>query len=257
MRAVVPLNNTTVAEGGNAKPFPDGFKILANVVPTNKDGHSIVERPYASTGENSVIPALAIRFRASDENPLGAGRNYFADVPLARELKSTGGGKFPDGTPAFFYFQFFRALGYDVDAPEGFQPPEDPDLLGRQVLLVLGVDKDNEGNDRNIVKFINPAEGIPVNAPIVKTNVAAAAAPGWKPAGAPGVAAAPAAAAWTPPPAAGAAAWTPPPAQAVAVVPPAAGWTPPQATAPAAWSPDAADVASAQVLSGAVAGQGF
>jgi hypothetical protein len=233
---VIPFNDTVVVEGGggNGALFPSGWKVLASVLPTQKDGTSIVKRPYSKDGENSGIICLAVRFRVSEDQK-GKGRNFFADVPLARNLKSTGGGKFPKGTPAYFFFQFFRALGYNVDAPEGFKLPADQAIMGEYVELVLNYEPARNGNEaRNVVGFINKANGIPDNTALEGAAAKLAAEPRSAPAaGAPAPQQAPAAPGWTP----GAA----PAAQA-----PQAYTPPPAAGPPSGWSPTQSDVQAAQ-----------
>jgi hypothetical protein len=196
---VIESNDTTVAEGGNSTPLPVGTKVLASLLPTNKEGTSIVKRPLAKQGENSAIWALAARFRIDDGQP-GAGRNLFADIPLARNLKSTSNGKYPAGTPAFFFFQFFRALGFDLDNGLPFTLPDDHALMGQKFELVLGIDDSDPAYEpRNRVQFINKASGIPNNVGLkpyvgrvggaTAGRVAPAAQPGWTPGGIPAAAA--------------------------------------------------------------------
>jgi hypothetical protein len=232
---IIPFNDTVVTEGGNGALFPSGWKVLASVLPTTKDGSSIVKRPYAREGENSGITCLGVRFRVSEGQP-GTGRNFFADVPLARNLKSTGNGKFPKGTPAYFFFQFFRALGYNVDAPEGFKLPADQVLMGQEVELVLNYEPAKNGNEaRNVVGFINKAAGIPNNTALEAAAAKMAAEPRSAPAaGAPEQQQqAPAAPGWTP-------------GAAPAAQPPQA-YTPPPATGPpSGWTPTQSDVQQAQ-----------
>ena len=236
--APVGMNNTVVKEGGgNAAPLPDGTKLLVSILQTKKEGAPVIlKRPYSKDAPNNTVTALAIRFAADAANERGAGRNFFVDVPWARNLKSTGGGKHPDGTPAYLYFQLFRALGYNVD-PEAtaenptrtFAYPGDHALLGEQVEIVLGIEAANgEYEARNSVKFINKATGVPNNSALfAKADANPAAATGGAPQAAP--AAAP-------------------------------GWTPggaAPAVAPAGWSP-AADVApAAQQAVAAGAAKGF
>ncbi|MET4703086.1 hypothetical protein [Frigoribacterium sp. UYMn621] len=236
---VIPFNNTVVAEGGGGSGalFPSGWKVLATVLPTTKDGTSITKRPYAREGVNAAITCLGVRFRIADGQK-GQGRNLFADVPLARNLKSTGNGKFPDGTPAYFFFQFFRSLGYNVDAPEGFKLPADQELMGKEVELVLNYEAASNGNEaRNVVGFINKAAGIPNNTALQAAADKLAAEARNAPAAGGGQPAQQAAAptGWTPgtTPAAQ-------PAQAPVQAPPAAAGPPP------GWTPNASDVQAAQ-----------
>lgn len=237
--APIRMNNTVVSEGGNAKPFPEGYKVLARILQTKKEGPAYIEkRPYAKEGDNNSITALAIRFEFI-EGQAGQGRNEFVDVPWARNLNTTSNGKYPEGTPAYFYFQLFRSLGYNVDVektqenPEGlFAYPGDHALLGQIVELVLGIEdevlnpqtKEVVYPERNRVAFINKANGFPDNKVVLAAaekraqaqpgvaKATAAAAPGWKPESAPAVTATPPAQGWTPPPAQGA--WSPAPADA-------------------------------------------
>ena len=223
----IPFNDTVVAEGGGSSvPFPTGWKVLATVLPTKKDGSSIEKRPYAREGANSAITCLGVRFRVADDQK-GAGRNLFADVPLARNLKSTGNGKFPQGTPAYFFFQYFRALGYNVDAPEGFKLPADREQMGKEVELVLTYEPASDGNEaRNVVGFINKPNGIPSNVALEAAAAKLAAEVRVAPAGTQASAAQQAPTGWTPgatPAARPAQAFTPPPAAG-----PPAGWTPSQ-----------------------------
>lgn len=258
-------DNTTVAAGGGGRALPDGTKVLARIVPTRKDGTSIEEVTYSKEGPNSTIPTLNIRFEASRENTLGAGRNFFARVPLARKLNTDGGGKYPDGVPAFNFFGLTRALGLDPDDPNGLDFPDDRDLFGREVELVLGVeakrdleagaDPNDLANCENTVKFINEANGVPKN-PVAAQRTDTRAPGGYTPPGVnrnpqqqqqqaqqPG---------WTPPGVAQQQQQQQPPAQQqVQQQPPQqqAGWTPPQAQQQpqgGPWTPAPADQAYAQ-----------
>lgn len=166
---VIPADPTVVvSEGGSARPLPDGTKVLATILPTRKDGAAIEKRPFANTGVNSKITALSVRFRIAEGQP-GANRNVFATIPLAR--------KFASGKTVFSFYGFFRALGYNVDGD--FAYPGDRELMGSEIELVLGIEQDNKGEDRNNVKFFNAPNGIPTN-----TATPAArqpAAPAWTP----------------------------------------------------------------------------
>ncbi|WP_406245817.1 hypothetical protein ACI7YT_12315 [Microbacterium sp. M] len=179
---VIAFDGTTVEEGGNAKPLPDGTKVLVTIVPTRKDSPSIEKRPFAKQGPNAGITALAVQLRIS-EGQRGTNRRVFSNVPLARQIFSS---KKNAPVPAYDFFGFFRALGYDVDAPEGFRLPADRELLGKSLEVVLGIEVDQEGNERNNVKFFNKANGIPAQS-AASAPAATSAAP-----------AAVSAAAWTP-----------------------------------------------------------
>lgn len=168
---VIPFDNTTV-KGGDYGVLPEGTKVLVTVLPTRKDISYIEKGPYAQQGANTGITALRVRFRVSD-GQRGQGRNIFDNIPLSRTFAS--------GKPAYSFFGFFRALGYDVDAPEGFHLPPDHDLLGEEVELVLGVKQNAKGEDVNFPRFYNKANGIPANtaAPASKPKAA------WHPGNAP------------------------------------------------------------------------
>lgn len=157
--------------------LPDNTKVLATIVPTEKDSTSIKKVPFANQGQNADIPALNVRFRIAD-GQRGQGRNVFARVGLARQIWSDKKGH---PVPNYTYFGLFRALGYDVDAPEGLHISSDRELLGKEVELVLGIreyPKDGVTVQENTVKFINKANGIPAQAaPVVKQ----AAQPAWAP----------------------------------------------------------------------------
>lgn len=180
MGYVVPNDGTKVEEGQfDNSPLPAG-KYQATILPTKKDGNAIEKRAAAKQGPNSKLGVMAVRFRISDGQK-GAGRNLFADIPLFRKWTATGQGKYPQGTPAFLFFQFFRALGYDVDAPEGFAIPEDRELFGKVVELVVKIEKQDGFEPRNVVQFINKASGVVAasasSAPAVSADVWAPAAP--------------------------------------------------------------------------------
>lgn len=154
MGYTVPNDGTTIPEGEfNNEPLPKG-KYQATILPTKKDSATIEKRAAAKNGPNSKLGVLAVRFRISDGQK-GAGRNVFADIPMFRKWTATGQGKYPQGTPAFLFFQFFRSLGYDVDAAEGFTIPDDRELLGKSVELVLDIEKQEGFEPRNRVQFIN------------------------------------------------------------------------------------------------------
>lgn len=178
MAFVIENDGTTVKEGDfDNTPLPDGTKVIATILPSGKDSPDIVIRPAAKQGANASKSAIHGRFRISDGQK-GAGRNIFADIPLFRKWAPTGQGKYPDGTPAFLFFQFFRALGYDVDGPS-FTVPEGKDLLGRSIELVLGIEKKEGFEPKNIVKFINKVDAQAVAAlgsASSTTNTAPAAA---------------------------------------------------------------------------------
>jgi hypothetical protein len=210
MAISVPVDNTVVEEQDfDNTPLPEGTKVLATILPSLKDGVTIITRPFAKQGLNVNIPALAIRFRINDGQK-GKGRNLFADIPLARKFAATGAGKFPDGSPAYSYFGFFRALGYDPDAAGGLAINDERELIGREIELQLTIDTSG-ATPRNEVRFFNKANGIPAQ-PAPAVTVPAA----WTPGGLPAAAAPAAPQAWSPP-------------QAAAQQAPAAGWTPPPA----------------------------
>lgn len=199
MSIVIENDGTTVAESEfDNSPLEEG-KYLVSILSTEKDKPGvIVKRPYAKQGPNTKVLALAIRVRVHDGQK-GAGRNLFKDIPLTRKFAPTGQGKYPDGTPAFDFFSFFRALGYDVDAPEGFAVPEDRELLGKFLEVVVATEVRDGYAPRSIIKYINkPSESsLHVSA---APKASAAPAQQWTP-GAPAQAApaaAPAAPAWTP-----------------------------------------------------------
>lgn len=177
------------AEGGNYEPLPDNTKVLATIVPTEKDSVTIKQVPFSNQGRNANIPALNIRFRIA-EGQKGANRNVFARVGLARQFWSDKKGAM---VPNYTFFGLFRALGYDVDAPEGVNIESDRELLGKSVELVLGVREytksTGEEVTENTVKFINKANGIPTQStPAAKPT---ASQPAWSPS-APATASAPA-----------------------------------------------------------------
>lgn len=191
---VIPADPTQVVpEGGNAQPLPVGTKVLARIMPTKKNGGAFDRRPYAKEGSpNSRITALAVRFEIVP-GQRGAGRNVFpfgAGIPMAR--------KFATGKTAFDFYGFFRALGYDVDGD--FVYPGDQALLGQEIELVLGIDQDKDGEDRNFARFYNKANGIPTQSAAAPRPAAAQQA--WTPGTTPEATApaqAPAQPAWLPP----------------------------------------------------------
>lgn len=153
MTITVNIGGAVPAEGGNARPLPDNTRVLATIVPTRKDGNSIDKRPYGGPNSpNNGITALNVRFRIADGQE-GAGRNIFQSVPLATAFAS--------GNTAHQFFNFFRALGYDLAPNSQFALPDDREMLGKPVTLVLGVEDDprenaEPGAKRNYAKFVNP-----------------------------------------------------------------------------------------------------
>jgi hypothetical protein len=145
----IPNDGTKAPEQADYAPLPDNTRVLATIVPTRKNGTAIEKRAFANSGPNANITALGVRFRIADGQK-GAGRNVFGTIPLAR--------KFASGKPTHTFFGFFRALGYDVDAPDGIQF-EDRDLFGKSIELVLGIEDDQDGKPQNIVKFYNAPSG--------------------------------------------------------------------------------------------------
>jgi hypothetical protein len=247
MSFVIPMDNTVVKEGGSSAPIVGKF--LATILSTKKDSFGIVKRPFAKQGPNAGITALAIRLRI-DDGQVGAGKNVFTDIPLARKFAGTGQGKYPDGSPAYGFFQFFRALGYDVDQPQGFTLPEDNALINQKVEVVLELEYDNEGKPRERVRFINQVS-VTTSANTETREQIDAKVTAW-------IAAHPlqgqqapvtgqAAPAWAP----GAAAPAAPTGWAPQAPPAPTGWAPaPPAPVAASWTPDPADVAYANQQAG-------
>jgi hypothetical protein len=201
---IVPNDGTVIPESSYGL-LPDNTKVQVTILPTNKGGNVIVKRPYAKQGDNAKLTALAIRV-SIDEGQRGARRNLFQDIALTR--------KFASGKANLNFAAFFRALGHNVDAAEGFAVPDDRALIGEKFEAVVGVD-DSGDEPRNIIKFINKANGVVATQATRASENRPAAAPAWTP-GAQAASAPPphmaqyAAGGFVPPPAAG---FTPPPAQ--------------------------------------------
>ncbi len=231
----IPNDGTNIPESSYGV-LPENTKVQVTILPTNKGGNTIVKRPFAKQGVNASLTALAIRV-SIDEGQAGAKRNLFVDIALAR--------KFASGHPNYNFGSFFRALGYNIDAPDGFNVPEDRELMSKKLEVVLGIDESGD-EPRNVIKFINKAAGIITSQPTraAETRTPAASTPPWTPGAANPQAAQPAAAA---------SGFTPPGAAAASAAPAAGGFTPPPATEDA-WkvSPkEAAAVASQYADAGA------
>jgi hypothetical protein len=204
-------DGTEIPQGGSSGPLPEDTKVQVTILSTNKGGSTINRRPYAkdASNPNSSITALAVRV-SIDAGQVGAGRNLFKDIGLARKFKKPVE-KHPLGAPNRDFGAFFRALGLDIDAPDGFTVPEDRDLIGKKLEVVLGIEPAyGEREETNNIKFINKATGI-VTTQTTKAPASAPPAtsgtwtPGSQGAGTPAAASAPAAPAptapqgWSPP----------------------------------------------------------
>lgn len=229
------------------KPLPAGTYAAA-ILATKKDGHTIEIVRAANTGPNADKSVLNVRFVIL-EGQTGAKRNVFARIPLFMKWAPTGQGKYPNGTPAFLFFNFFEALGYKPKERGGI-PPITPDLLrsllGQRVELVLTVEDPDENNPdgSNDVRFINVISDTSFNktaAPVSRPAVGAA----WAPTQNAPVAAAPGGPAWVPnqeavqaavPAQQAAPGWSPQQA-APQVQAPAQQADPAQQGAPAGWTP--------------------
>lgn len=145
---IVIQNDGTVIPESSYGVLPDNTKVQVTILPTNKGGNAIVKRPYAKQGANAALTALAVRV-SIDDGQKGAKRNLFQDVALSR--------KFASGAANYTFASFFRSLGYDIDGPS-FTVPDDRELIGKKLEVVIGVDESGD-EPRNTIKFINRANG--------------------------------------------------------------------------------------------------
>ena len=119
------------------------------IASTKKDEFGIVRRPYAKDGANAQLTALAVRF-VIDQGQPSAGANLFRDVALAA--------KFPEsGKDNRLLFDLFRALGYEFTANTRFVLPDDGEIVGKHVQIVVGLEERQGYDPRNVVSFINKA----------------------------------------------------------------------------------------------------
>lgn len=220
--------------GGGSGPIPKG-RYLARILP--KKGTSYIEvRAAAKQGPNAEKEVLNVRLELVENQP-HAKRQVFKEVPLFQRWAPSGkpDAKYPDGAPAFDYFQFWGALGLQVGNPAGDTLPDDTAILGAVVGVSIDIRKREGYAAENTVSFFPASEHVPVaSGPTASAPVTQTATPAWAPQGA--APAAPAAPAWAPgaaqaaPGAAPAAqqAWgvTPEQAQAAVPVPPQAAWAP-------------------------------
>ena len=187
----IAYDGTDLSTGGSAKPFPEGTKRLVRILPSRKDGTTVEVRPFSSRqgSPNASIMALHLRVEVV-EGQAGAKRQLFASgngVPLARQVYSERKG---GPVPAYDFAGFMNAVGVDVNSPDGIKIDDNflRSLGGKQLEVVIGLEKDRDGNDRNFIRFYNPANGLVTTpdpeprAQAVATHVVAAApggAPAW------------------------------------------------------------------------------
>lgn len=129
------------------------------------------EKPASKPGTlNASKSVLNVKLKIVSEGDL-KGRVTFARVPLFQKWAPTGkpGAKYPDGTPAFLYFSFFKALGYEVGNPAGDTLPDDSDIQGRfvEAQLELRGPDDFNPDGSNEVKYFN-ASSFKVTDPLEK-----------------------------------------------------------------------------------------
>lgn len=165
MTITIPRDETAEKEAGSAsgKPIPAG-PYIATIVTTKKDGDTIEVQPAAKEGANAQRSIFNVRFRIESEGYKG--RNIFARIPLFTKWAPTGKGTYPNGAPAFLYYQFFEALGFEVKGVDSFQVPDPKTLLGKVVELVVDEKDPDQWNPdgSNEVRFINPATSLPTAA---------------------------------------------------------------------------------------------
>ncbi len=148
MSLFLPFDGTVAPQQNDYSAIPDGTKLIVNITPTRKNSTAIEVRDFAGSGPNAHIKTLHPRFVVADGQKY-QGRNIFERIPFAR--------KYGSGKTVGTFFQFFGALGFDTDNPQGFEY-DDRMILGKQVEVVVGVRKDQNGADENHVKFFNPAK---------------------------------------------------------------------------------------------------
>ncbi len=148
MSITIPFDGTPAPAQAEYGIIPEHTRLHVNITPTRKDGTTIEVRPYANSGANAHIQALNPRFVVAAGQEY-AGRNLFERIPLAR--------KWASGSAVSQFFGFFGALGFDLDNPQGLQF-DDRALLGKQLEVVVGDEKDQNGVDQNRIKFFNPAK---------------------------------------------------------------------------------------------------
>lgn len=156
--------------GGNGK-FPPLLKgeYPAHIVPLSKDaGKDRVEVvDFGGNGPNSKKKVLRIAVKLDDGIPLGAGRVFFARIPLFSRYAPNE--KNPGGAPARAYFDFWgKVLGVsDENLITGNLGLGPNDILGKPLNVVLGEPTPPDNYNplgTNEVSFFNaPA---PVNSPV-------------------------------------------------------------------------------------------
>lgn len=124
--------------GGNGKfpPLPKG-EYRGTIVPLTKDGKRTEVTDFGGTGPNGKKKVLRIAVKIAPDSPTGAGRTFFARVPLFSRFAPKDGA--PVGKPARMYFDFFGALGVSDEALTSGNIGIGPDqILGKPINIVLG-----------------------------------------------------------------------------------------------------------------------
>lgn len=127
------------SQGGSGKfpPLPKG-EYRGTIVPLKSDGSKRVEvTDFGGTGANSKKKVLRVAVKIAADSPTGAGRTYFARVPMFSRFAPTE--KNPQGAPARNYFGFFGALGVSEEALTSGNLGIGPDqILGKPINFTLG-----------------------------------------------------------------------------------------------------------------------
>lgn len=124
--------------GGNGKfpPLPKG-EYRGTIVPLKKDGNRVEVTDFGGKGANAKKKVLRVAVKIDADSPTGAGRIYFARVPLFSRFAPTD--KHPQGAPARNYFGFFGALGVSEEALLSGNIGIGPDqILGKPINFTLG-----------------------------------------------------------------------------------------------------------------------
>lgn len=168
------------ATRGNT-PIPAG-NYLARILP-KKGTTFIEERPAAKQGANASKTVLNVRLEILPDQPSGK-RQVFKEVPLFQRWAPNGrpDSKYPDGAPAFDYFDFFgKALGHPVGNPAGDTLPDDNQIIGQVVGVRVSYRKNPKspnGEDQQ-VSFYPASEHVAT--PEAASAASVAGAPAWTP----------------------------------------------------------------------------
>ncbi|MGB4581380.1 MAG: hypothetical protein WBI91_05905, partial [Coriobacteriia bacterium] len=138
------MARTVEVSGEDAKSSESGFPVYAK-------GEYIGEiidvknSVAAKQGLNAGKPAIDLKVRFTESSTgEGIGKRFTVfRVPVFPEWAS--------GSVAFLFYQFFKAVG--VVFPEkgkgAVELPDNEDLLGQEVGVILDIEEDQNGNPRN------------------------------------------------------------------------------------------------------------